>query len=151
VETQGALGSLLAGICSLKEYDSSLPKRLVEWFQEFFEDVVGMETVDICNATLKSGMPEDALDWKGLHAWPFLLCTPKTLHAFLKVPGMPTSSLLLVFPAGRFPKGTTSVKKQKNGKTIKQNFTHMNRKTYALFFSGMHDNSRYPRRRPWRS
>ena len=122
-ETQGAVGSLFAGICSLKEYDSSLPQRLVEWFEEFFEDVVGMETVDICNATPGSGRPEDALDWKGLHAWPFLLCTPKTLHEFLKVPGRPTSSLLLVFPAGRFPKGTTSVKKQKNGKTVKQKFT----------------------------
>ena len=117
------MGSLLAGICSLEEYDSSLPQRLVEWFEEFFEDVVGMETVDICNATPGSGKPKDALDWKGLHAWPFLLCTPKTLHEFLKVPGRPTSSLLLVFPAGRFPRGTTSAKKQKNGKTVKQTFT----------------------------
>ena len=29
-ETLGAVGSLLAGICSLKEYDASLPKKLVE-------------------------------------------------------------------------------------------------------------------------
>ena len=56
------MGSLLAGICSLKEYDSSLPQRLVEWFEEFFEDVVGTETVGICNATPGSGKPEDALD-----------------------------------------------------------------------------------------
>ena len=119
----GAVGSLLAGICSLKEYDASLPKKLVEWFEESFEDVVGMDSVDICNATPGSGSPADALNWTGLHAWPFLLCTPKTLHTFLKVPGRPTSSLLLIFPAGRFPKGTTSVKKLKNGKSIKQEFT----------------------------
>ena len=62
------MGSLLAGICSLKEYDSSLLQRLVECFEEFFEDVVGTETVDICNATPGSGKPADALDWKGLHA-----------------------------------------------------------------------------------
>ena len=114
---------MFAGICSLKEFDPSLPQRLVKWFEEFFEDVIGMETVDICNATPGSGRPEDALDWKGIHAWPFLLCTPKKLHEFLKVPGRPTSSLRLVFPAGRFPKGTTSVKKQKNGKIVKQKFT----------------------------
>jgi hypothetical protein len=96
-------GSLLADICSLKEYDSSLPQRLMEWFEEFFEYVVGTETVDTCNATPGSGKPEDALDWKGLHAWPFLLCASKTLHAFLKVPGMPTSSHLLGFPCRAFP------------------------------------------------
>ena len=95
----------------------------MEWFEESFEDVVGMDSVDICNATPGSGSPADALNWTGLHAWPFLLCTPKTLHTFLKVPGRPTSSLLLIFPAGRFPKGTTSVKKLKNGKSVKQKFT----------------------------
>jgi hypothetical protein len=72
-ETLGAVGSLLAGICSLKEYDASLPKKLVEWFEESFEDVVGMDSVDICNATPRSGSPADALNWTGLHAWPVLL------------------------------------------------------------------------------
>ena len=79
--------------------------------------------MDICNATPGSGSPVDALNWKGLYAWPFLLCTPKTLHTFLKVPRRPTSSLLLIFPAGCFPKGTTSVKKLKNSKSVKQKFT----------------------------
>ena len=42
------VGSLFAGICSLKEHDASLPQKLVEWFEESFEDVVGIDSVDIC-------------------------------------------------------------------------------------------------------
>jgi hypothetical protein len=62
----------------LKEYDASLPKKLVEWFEETFKDVVGMDSVvDICNATPGSDSPADALNWTGLHACPFLPLHPQ--------------------------------------------------------------------------
>ena len=72
-------------------------------------DITGPDAVEICNATAGSGSPANALHWDGTVDWPLMLCSTKTLSNFLKLPGRPESTVLLIVPAGRFPKGVSSL------------------------------------------
>jgi hypothetical protein len=38
-----------------------------------------------------------------------MLCSPKTLSSFLKLTGRPESTVSLIVPAGRFPKGVSRI------------------------------------------
>jgi hypothetical protein len=108
-ETQAATGALLTGICSLGVHDPNFPNILAAWFQHNFMDITGPDAVEICNATAGSGSPANALHWDGTVDWPLMLCSTKTLSNFLKLPGRPESTVLLIVPAGRFPKGVSSL------------------------------------------